>query len=132
MMKTKLTLFVTVLAVALFGIGCASTDPANVRTYLHTEVFSNDAGIYIVHHTPHRCTGRIVLLVDGELMREFIVVDGIKNGYFRSWHKKGVPHVDAIFKDGKAIMFKEWLADGKLFSGGADSHWNPDGTPRNR
>ena len=28
MMKTKLTLFVTVLAVALFGVGCASTKPA--------------------------------------------------------------------------------------------------------
>ena len=26
-MKTKLTLFVTVLAVALFGMGCASTEP---------------------------------------------------------------------------------------------------------
>jgi hypothetical protein len=30
MMKTKLTLFVTVLAVALFGVGCATTEPAFV------------------------------------------------------------------------------------------------------
>jgi hypothetical protein len=30
MMKTKLTLFVAVLAVALFGMGCASTEPAFV------------------------------------------------------------------------------------------------------
>ena len=29
MIKTKLTLFVTVLAVALFGMGCASTSGSN-------------------------------------------------------------------------------------------------------
>ena len=78
MMKTKFTLFVTVLAAALFGMGCASTEPANVETHNLGDLLTrNEDGKY--HHklsnkrSPITC--KVVKWIDSELQTEFFLKD---------------------------------------------------------
>ena len=128
-MKTKLTLFATVLAAALFGVGCASV--ATPQTYHSANLVEKNG---VLHHTDTNkpVNGRVVTMVNSYLKQEFIVKNGIKNGYFRSWHRPDCPNVVAIYKDGKLKIFREWYTNQEQMGLGPNSPWNRDGTPKNR
>ena len=143
-MKTKLTLFVTVLAVALFGVGCASTQTNDVRTY-HLKKLKAD-GTGILHNQNERLpiTGRVVGYINGVLAQEFIVKNGLKHGPYRRWHNiHGViqaAHIyhDSVYENGKLIKHKEFWYEPLASRGASTANgfqmvvagWNQDGTPK--
>ena len=72
-MKTKLTLFVAALAVALFGMGCATTQTNNVKTYHLNNLKADDTGILHSQNERLPVTGRVVRYYKGGLQQEFMV-----------------------------------------------------------
>ena len=144
MMKTKLTLFVTILAAALFGMGCASTQTNNVKTYHLNNLKADDTGILHSQNERLPVTGRVVRYYNGGLLQEFMVKNGLKHGPFRSWHRHedGVRaeniFEDSVFENGKLVWHKEFYYEPLASRGASTANgfqmvvrgWNQDGTPK--
>ena len=144
-MKTKLTLFVAVIGVALFGTGCASTQTDNVKTYQLKNLKSDDLGILRSQNDQLPVTGRVVEYFNGAVLREFHVKNGIKHGTERLWHRGG-NSVDSrhlgehsVFENGKMIWHKAFHYEDRngLWHGTKSFQymrpgWNEDGTPAER
>ena len=144
-MKTKLTLFVAVIGVALFGTGCASTQTDNVKTYQLKNLKSDDLGILRSQNDQLPVTGRVVEYFNGAVLREFHVKNGIKHGTERLWHKGG-NSVDSrhlgdhsVFDNGKIVWHKSFATESRagMWKGSKIYQmklpgWNEDGTPAER
>ena len=141
-MKTKLTLFVAVLAVALFAMGCASTQTNNVKTYHLNNLKADDTGMLHSQNERLPVTGRVVEYFNGAVLREFNVKNGIKHGTERLWHSGG-NSVDSrhlgdhsVYENGKMIWHKSFHYEERngLWHGTKSFQkmrpgWNEDGTP---
>ena len=76
-MKTKLTLFVTVLAAALFGMGCASTEPAFVSDGLVAYYpFDGNAKDESGNGNDGKVEGALLVSDRGELGNRYYFFDG--------------------------------------------------------
>ena len=138
-MKTKLTLFVAVIAVALFAPGCASTQTNDVRTYHLNNLKADDAGILHSQNERLPVTGRVVEYFNGVLSREFMVKNGLKHGTFRRWSEEKVLALigdHSVYENGKLVWHKHFYFDetGGMWPGTKTFQmrvpgWNQDGTP---
>jgi hypothetical protein len=157
MMKTKLTLFVTVLAAALFVVGCASTPKYRpLGKALKSGEFFAEGGTYhlgnlkeengLLHHKVHfeiPITGRVVKMLGGELRTEFFVKKGIKHGPYRKWHTQndkvmaGYKYKDSVYENGVLVKHKEFAHTYRddVFKDSKELQieipgWNKDGSPK--
>jgi len=140
-MKTKLTLFVTVIAITLFGMGCASTQTDNVKTYQLKNLKSDDLGILRSQNDQLPVTGRVVEYFNGAVLREFNVKNGIKHGLYRRWNTfnnevLALIGEHSIYENGKIVWHKAFYFDERdgMWSGTKTFQmrvpgWNQDGTP---
>ena len=139
-MKTKLTLFVAVFAVALFGVGCASTQ----KTYAISTLVQKDGKWQ--QESGELVTGKVVNHLNGQLLVEFHLKGGLKHGEGKNWHvwsKAGkfefshgyhIANVN-VWENGKLIRHKQfWYQGGQPYWTGTRwqlimGGWNQDGTP---
>ncbi len=143
-MKTKFSLFISVLAVALFGMGCASAGKEKLRQpeVLGSDVWlKEDQRIYLRPNEKVPFTGTVKKFSDGKIWMEYEVKDGLKDGRYRSWHNTEPPimNTDAIYKKGKLVWLKQYNEDHSATSAtwkGPNTipqlrlrGWNQDGTP---
>ncbi|MDC9721147.1 MAG: hypothetical protein PSN34_00055 [Urechidicola sp.] len=60
-------------------------------------------------------TGKVKLYSNDTLMSETNYKDGLKNGYYRWWHKNGQMSFEANFKDNKVVgMGNRWYENGQV------------------
>ena len=140
-MKTKLTLFVAVIAVALFAMGCASTQTNNVKTYHLNNLKADDTGMLHSQNERLPVTGRVVEHLNGALYQEFMVKNGLKHGTFRRWNifeEKVLALIadHSVYENGKLVWHKNFYFDerGGMWEGTKNCQmkvngWNQDGTP---
>ena len=117
-MKTKLTLFVAVLAVALCGMGCSSMGEVELRQpVVHlTEVTVNmDDGLYYAKDSKETFTGTIQEMHEGKINRELQVQDGLLHGYYRAGNQHQTGEGGQMKYDGGKLIFRQnWDKNGKL------------------
>ena len=140
-MKTKLTLFVAALAVALFGMGCATTQTNNVKTYHLNNLKADDTGMLHSQNERLPITGRVVEHLNGALYQEFMVENGLKHGTYRRWNTSGGQVLaligeHSVYENGKIVWLKQFYFDetGGMWPGTKTFQmrvpgWNQDGTP---
>ena len=127
MMKTKLTLFVAVLAVALFGVGCASTPegpplPNAVKWNGHWYAFIIDPVSW--EEANKRCIelGGHLVIIDSDKENGFAWKMAIEKGKGQSkiWVGASDPQKDRVFRwvspNGKRLSetFNKWSGDAFL------------------
>jgi hypothetical protein len=132
-MKTKLTLFVTVITAALFGVGCASTQ----KTYDYSSLVQKD-GIW-KQESGELVTGKVINYIDSKEERIFHLKNGLMHGERRKWHTwtvdgketfaRGylIEHIDT-WENGVLIKRQNYFSDGRV---GPIKEFNKDGSPKN-
>ena len=136
------SLFVAVIAVALFAMGCASTQTNNVKTYLLNNLKADDTGMLHSQNERLPVTGKVVEYFNGALKREFMVRNGLRHGPYRSRHRVGNSdevggiNQDSVYENGKLVWHKHFYFDetGGMWPGTKTFQmrvpgWNQDGTP---
>ena len=129
-MKTKLTLFATILAAALF-LGCASTQ----KTYAYSSLVEKDGKWQ--QESGELVTGKVVQYIDGRMKRYFHLKDGLLHGDRKMWHSWNVDgkerfqaylieHVD-VWENGILIKRQKYGSDGRV---GPLQEFNQDGSPK--
>ena len=129
-MKTKLTLFVAVLAVALF-LGCASTQ----KTYDYSSLVEKDGKWQ--QESGELVTGKVVQYIDGRMKRYFHLKDGLLHGDRKMWHSWNVDgkevfrayvieNVD-VWENGVLIRRETYGSNGKGYT---LQEFNQDGSPK--
>ena len=134
-MKTKLTLFVAVIAVALFAMGC-------VRTYHLNNLKADDTGILHSQNERLPVTGKVVEYFNGVLAREFMVKNGLRHGPYRSWHRfdrsvdLGPIYQNSVYENGRLVWHEVFHHDERdgMWEGTKNyqmrvNGWNQDRTP---
>jgi len=108
-MKTKLTLFVAVLATAIFLGGCASTETDPI-TYHKASLINGANGNWLIKDTRQPATGRVQQFIEGKLMEEFYLKNGVVEGFHRKWRRSTTGtghhqnHTIEQYKNGRLIM----------------------------
>ena len=130
-MKTKLTLFVAVLAAALFGMGCASTKETLLEPVVNQANLESKNGLIVLKGKQQPFTGTVREYVLGKLNFEYQVKAGLNHGYWKSWWVRdqsdgGLSGHDK-YENGKITYSKRWHDSGVQIPIGG---FNLDGSRR--
>jgi ribosomal protein L35AE/L33A len=114
-----------------------AVEDSSLKTWNKADLIEKDG---VVYHKKNdqQVTGRVVWLIEGKVYREYIIKNGVYNGYYRWWsvrNRGGKEEVtsslyrDRIYKDGKLNRSKAWTdyPEGKRL---VEDGWNLDGTPK--
>ena len=115
-MKAKLTLFAAILAVALFGMGCASAEPPSTALRWHVNAYMHYPEPVTWKEAQKKCErlGGHLVIIDSKEENDFIVT------LFKGASPSGTAAVDHIwigaYEDSNGVF--KWVSpNGKKVSG---------------
>ena len=117
-MKIQIALFATVLAAALFWMGCATTKETLREPVVNQENTETKNGLTFLKAEDQPFTGTVRLYVNGIVNIEYQVKEGLRHGYCKFWFVGGNKSHGGlsrheIYENGKITFNKRWYYHGK-------------------
>ena len=123
-MKTKITLFATVLAAALFVGGCASTKEILREPVVNQANLESKNGLMFLKGEDQPFTGTVREYEGGRVSKEYQAKAGLYHGYYKEWHMgtpKGGLAGHRKYENGKITFYKWWTNGQQVELGGFNS-----------